>query len=306
VSARCSLCAGTRIHVYHDQEYRRVVECVRCRHMFVDPMPSPQEKAEIERLGYEGDLLPEVADFFRNCHRDFKEDAVIRSFRNALVWMGMHRTPGRMLDVGPGTGIFLYLASSEFGWQPHGVDICSKSADKAREEFGISLEIGDFDDYPWEAQTFDAVTMLDMLEHTVDPSASLARAYSLLRPGGVLYVAVPNQHCLMTIMLDSYIRTGLPGSSYFLERLYVAPHVHYFHPRTLRAFLEDAGFDVIGVRAGNVYLGRYRLPLWMRIPMEIVLQTGRVLGMGAKILALARKPDVSTSGLEGERANAQG
>ena len=43
------------------------------------------------------------------------------------------------------------------------------------------------------------------------------------------------------------------------------------------------------LRTGNVYLGRYRLPVWMRIPMEIVLQSGTLLGMGAKVLALGRK-----------------
>ena len=36
---------------------------------------------------------------------------------------------------------------------------------------------------------------------------------------------------------------------------------------------------------------RRRLPLWMRVPMEIVLQLGSLVGMSAKVLALARKPD---------------
>ena len=289
---RCNLCASERIEIYHEQGYRRVVRCRDCRLVFVDPLPTPQEKAEIERLAYEGDLLPEVADFFRNCHRDFKDDPVIEAFRHALRWIGEHRKPGRLLDVGPGTGIFLHLASTEFGWQPFGVDICQESADKARDEFGIELQVGDFDSYPWERGSFDAVTMLDMLEHTLDPAASLRRALELLKPGAVLYLAVPNQHCLMTVLLDRYIRMRGPGYRFFLERLYVPPHVFYFNPQTLRRMVERAGFEVIGAGTGNVYLGRYRLPLRMRIPMELVLKTGRLLGMGAKVMLLARKPEV--------------
>jgi len=287
----CNLCGSRIQRLFHDQGYRRVVECQVCGLVFVDPMPNAQEKAEMERLAYEGELLPEVADFFRNCHRDFQDDPVIGAFRNGLLWMGLHRTPGKLLDVGPGTGIFLYLAQKEFGWEPHGIDICDESAVKAREEFGIRLTVGDFNTYAWEPGSFDAVTMLDMLEHTIDPLASLTRAYELLRPGGVLYVAVPNQHCLMTMILDEYIRLGLPGARFFQDRLYVPPHVYYFQPRTLRRILERAGFEIVGVRSGNVYLGRYRLPLWMRIPMEVVLQTGNVFGMGAKVMALARKPE---------------
>ncbi len=286
----CNLCGSGDIATYHDQGWRRVVECRRCGLVFVDPMPTFEQKAEIERLAYEGELLPEVSDFFRNCHRDFQDDPVIESFRTGLRSLGSIRTPGRLLDVGPGTGIFLYLASKEFGWQPSGVDICKESAVKAKEEFDIELEVGDFNTFPWPPASFDAITMLDVLEHTTDPLGSLRRAYDLLEPGGALYVVVPNQHCLLTVILDRWIQLRGPMHAYFLERLYVSPHEYYFFPRTLRALLEKAGFEVTDMRTGNVYLGRYRLPLWMRIPMEIVLQTGNLFGMGAKIMALARKP----------------
>lgn len=286
----CNLCGSTDVAPYHDQGYRRVVRCRRCSLVFTDPLPTPDEKAEIERQAYEGEILPEVADFFRNCHRDFRDDPVIESFREGLRRLGSVQAPGRLLDVGPGTGIFLHLARKEFGWTPVGVDVCAECVDKAREEFELELELGAFESHAWEPASFQAVSMLDVLEHTIDPSASLARAWELLELGGALLVVVPNQRCLLTVILDWWIRLGGPFGAYFLERLYVSPHVFYFCPRTLRAMLEKAGFEVRDVRSGNVYLGRYRLPMWMRIPMEIVLQAGNAIGMGAKLTALAVKP----------------
>ncbi len=285
----CKICGGRDLEPYHDQGYRRLLKCRDCRLVVADPIPTVVQKEETERLAYVGELLPEAAEFFENCHRDFREDAVIRGFRQALDWIAKWREPGDLLDVGPGTGIFLYLAQ-QAGWTPYGIDICDLSADKAREEFQIDVDVGSFEDFGYERESFDCITMLDVLEHTRDPSAFLNRAYELLRPGGVLYVAVPNQRSLLTAILDRYIHLGGPGSEWFLARLYVQPHVFYFNPQALQRALTDAGFETVAVHGGNVYLGRYRLPLWMRVPLEIVLQVGSLIGMSARILALARKP----------------
>ena len=290
IERACPLCNARDVGVYHDQGYRRVVRCRSCRFTFTDPLPTRERKIEIERQAYRGELLPEVADFFRNCHRDFRDDPVIRGFRDALDWIADSGNKGKLLDVGPGTGIFLHLAR-EKGWQPFGIDVCPESAEKAKAEFDIRVDVGDFERFAYGPESFDAVTMLDVLEHTVDPLSFLRRAFEVLKPGGVLYVAVPNQRCLMTVLLDRWIRAGLPGREFFLERLYVEPHVYYFCPQTLRAMLEKVGFETAGIRGGNVYLGRYRLPWTMRLPMEIVLEVGSLVGMSAKVHALARRPE---------------
>jgi len=154
----------------------------------------------------------------------------------------------------------------------------------------LHVDVGDFMRFGYEPESFDCITMLDVLEHSLDPLSFLKRARDLLRPGGVLYVAVPNQQCLLTAILDRVIWYGGIGGHWFLDRLYVSPHVYYFSPRVLRDALERAGFQVLGLQGGNVYLGRYRLPLWMRIPLEIVLHAGSVVGMSARVLALARRP----------------
>ena len=65
---------------------------------------------------------------------------------------------------------------------------------------------------------------------------------------------------------------------------------HQLDPANLVVALEEVGFEVAGIKGGNVYLGRYRLPWWMRSAMEIVLRAGGLVGMGAKVHALARKP----------------
>ncbi len=285
----CRICGSQRLVGHHDQGYRQLIRCLDCRVVVADPLPSQAEKADTERGAYEGGCLPEASEFFENCHRDFTEDAVIRGFRQALDWIGGFVRPGDLLDVGSGTGVFLHLARDR-GWQPSGLDLCEISAHKAAEEFDLQVDVGDFTDAAYEPCSFDCITMMDVVEHALDPAEFLQRAFSLLRPGGVLYVAVPNQRSLLTAIIDRYIWLGGIGGRWFLDRLYVEPHVYYFNPRALVLALGKAGFEVAGLRGGNVYLGRYRLSPWMRMPLEVVLQAGSLVGMSARILVLAQKP----------------
>ena len=285
----CKLCGCQDAVLYHEQGYRRLLSCRGCGLLFAHPLPDESEKEETERQAYVGEVLPEAAEFFESCNADFVEDEIVRGFRRVLRLLEQGRGQGRLLDVGAGTGLFMHLARQQ-GWQIKGLDLCELSREKALAEFGVEVDVGDFRSAPYQPGSFDCMTMLDVLEHSLDPGAFLARALELLKPGGLLYVAVPNQRSLLATLVDRWIWLGLPARRWFLERLYVSPHIFYFHPRLLKRALEDAGFEVVSVRGGNVYLGRYRLPWWMRVPLEVILNLGTLVGRSARIQALARRP----------------
>jgi len=278
----CALCGATQYRLMHDMRWRRVLRCAGCGLIRADPFPTLQEKVAIETLGYTDETAyPEV--------RDFVDDPVIRGMRAHLGDLeAALGAPGTLLDIGAGTGIFMHLAR-ERGWQPSGVDICPLTAEKAEREFGVRIAVQPFEQYGLDGRQFDAVTMLDVLEHVLDPVATLRRAHALLRPGGALYVAVPNQRSLLTAVVDAYARAGGPAADKLLLRLYVAPHLHYFTPKTLPRAIETAGFRVHSLHQGKVYLGRYRLALPLRIPLELILAAGAVVGMNARLGVLAIK-----------------
>ena len=270
--------------------WRRVLRCTTCSLVRADPLPSLAEKEAIETQGYtEASAFPEVRDFFANCHRDFVDDPVIRAMRRHLERLE-HATggPGKLLDIGAGTGILMHLAR-ERGWQPEGIDIAPLTAEKVAREFGFKITIAPFEHHDFEGRRFDAVTMLDVLEHVVDPLATLRRAYELLRPGGGLAIAVPNQRCLLTAVVGMYARVRGPAANSLLLRLYVPPHLHYFTPPTLRRLVEKAGSRVAEFRQGAVYLGRYRMSMAMRLPLEMILAAGAVVGMNARLGVIAVK-----------------
>jgi SAM-dependent methyltransferase len=289
-STPCALCGAATYTLVHDLGWRRILKCTGCGLVRADPLPNLAEKEAVETQGYTDETaFPEVREFFANCNRDFVEDPVIHGMRKYLeVLERALGGPGRLLDIGAGTGIFMHLAR-ERGWTPEGVDICPLTADKAESEFGLKITVGPFEQHDFDGRRFDAVTMLDVLEHVVDPLTSLRRVQALLRPGGAVYIAVPNQRCLLTMLVGAYAKAGGPKANELLLRLYVPPHLHYFTPTTLRRLIAAAGLRAVGMRQGSVYLGRYRMPLAMRIPLETVLAAGAVVGMNARIGVLAVK-----------------
>jgi 2-polyprenyl-3-methyl-5-hydroxy-6-metoxy-1,4-benzoquinol methylase len=284
----CGLCGSADYRVLHDLGWRRVLRCAGCGLVRADPLPSLAEKEAIETQGYtEETAFPEMRDFFANCHRTFVEDPVIREMRRTLARLeGAIGRPGTLLDVGAGTGIFMHLAR-ERGWQPDGVDICPLTAEKAAEEFGLRITVGPFEEQHFDGRQFDAAAMLDVLEHVLDPFATLRKVHALLRPGAALAIAVPNQRCLLTMLVGAYAHLNGPGARNLLGRLYVPPHLHYFTPKTLRHMIEAAGFRIAELRQGSVYLGRYRMSLAMRAPLELVLAAGAAVGMNARLRVLA-------------------
>ena len=126
-----------------------------------------------------------------------------------------------MVEVGPGTGRLLgWLAST--GRRCLAVD---QHAAPAGLPDGVEWRLGDAVALPLPAAAFDAVLLLDLLEH-VDDRAALAEAARVLRPGGQLLVTVP----------------ALPLLWSFRDE--AAGHLRRYTATTLRARLREAGFAI--------------------------------------------------------------
>lgn len=252
----------------------------RCGLVFVDPIPTAEEISAREDEAFHGGLIDETTEMFSAYYRDFPDDPVVRGFRDTVRRLHEMTGGGRLVDVGIGTGLLLHLAR-ERGFEALGCEISPGAAERAREEFGVEVRVGDFLEEAFGGdEAPDAISMADVVEHTPDPRRFLEHAAQVLRPGGGLFVAVPNHRSTLYWAADVIAR--IPGVSAMAQRLYVPNHYWYFTPATLARLVEECGFEVKDVRGESPYLGRYAFSLPVKLGLATLIRVGEWTGLEAR------------------------
>lgn len=146
------------------------------------------------------------------------------------------RQETQLLEVGCATGEFLHYCHDHLGYQVCGVEpnqaLASSLQQKGFTVFPTTLEESNLaDDY------YDVVCLFHVLEHVWNPVASLRRIHQALKAGGMLYIEMPNTNTPSRTWFGRY------WFPYHLPR-----HLTHFHESSLRALLEELGFEWITVR----------------------------------------------------------
>ncbi len=107
--------------------------------------------------------------------------------------MKLHVGSGRMrvLDVGCGYGMFLLKAKS-VGADVVGCDLSPEACEFANNTLGITVHQSELHLCASSIGKVDAVVMMDLIEHPIDPSISIQAAYDILKPKGLLFIHTPN------------------------------------------------------------------------------------------------------------------
>jgi 2-polyprenyl-3-methyl-5-hydroxy-6-metoxy-1,4-benzoquinol methylase len=204
--------------------------------------------------------------------------------------------PGRLLDAGCSTGLFLDLARAR-GFNVSGVEFSKESANFARDHFGLSVDDGDIQAVDKAGGQFDVITMFDVIEHVPDPLADMRAIHDLLKPGGLFVVSTPNIDGL-------FPRLSLPFAKMVDHWPHAEPphHLFQFSIKTLGKMLETAGFAVEAVRHEGMALSYSfgQLPSLMRSPKALIYaalfaplaKLGPYVGQGDWIYVAARKAAV--------------
>jgi SAM-dependent methyltransferase len=194
-----------------------IARCAECGHMQLERFPSDAELADAYAAAASDDYVEEEA-------------GQRATAREALDRIERFTGPGRLLDVGCWVG-FLMAEARDRGWSPLGIEPSDFAASFARDRLGLE-EVGVHHleaDLP--ASAFDAVVMGDLIEHLIDPADGLARVRHALRPGGVVYLAVPDAGSRLARLMGKRWWSVIPT------------HVQYFTRPSLFCLLRRCGLE---------------------------------------------------------------
>jgi SAM-dependent methyltransferase len=158
----------------------------------------------------------------------------------------------RILDVGCGTGANL-LMLSQYG-DAEGVDVSQDALAFCHERGLEKVKLGAAEELPYNDDTFDLVTALDVVEHLDDDLAGLREMRRVLRPGGRVLLFVPTFMFLWGLQDD------------------VSNHRRRYRLPELRRVLEQAGFEIERTTYANITFF---------LPILLVRKLMRVTGIKA-------------------------
>jgi SAM-dependent methyltransferase len=197
--------------------------------------------------------------------------------------------PGRMLELGCGQGGYL-VGASHRGWSVCGVEMTEAYARLARSQ-GIEVECCPVEECRSLDRTYDVVLLAAILEHLYDPMATLRRVRNALRPGGLIFIDVPNESSLATRLGNLYLRARRTDWAVNLSPTFSPYHVVGFSPASLRYALAATGF-----RAHTLYLTKWNNTLSSKkgvrllvehLALNVIYAVGYRIGLGDEIICWA-------------------
>ncbi len=283
------VCHGDEIGLRYRITRFDVVECRACRQIFLDPLPSSEEiRVLFESLYRSGEgSVPELKNYYQFCFEDRPDNPLVEQYEAWLDVIEAFKPPGRVLDMGCGTGLFLAVARRR-GWQPFGIDESLEATAHAREHFGLDPWVGEFETLPEFGDQFDLITGWDVIEHSRQPVEFARVAQRCLAPDGIVSFSTPNQLSILDLVAGLIYRLSAGRITKPLEKFYIEQHFLYFTPETLRECLARGGLQTLVLERELTDLRRLALSFPTRVVLESMFLAGRLLGRENRLFVIAR------------------
>jgi len=189
-----------------------------------------------------------------------------------------------LLDIGCSSGALLGSAKRH-GFEVEGVEPAAQAAESARRA-GLTVFQGYLQDAGYPAASFDAATLMEVIEHLPDPQALLKEAWRILKPNGVLVVGTGNGASWTVRLVGAgwgYLHVAQHGG-----------HISFFNPDSLRSLAMQCGFSVERIETRRVSLadkqraGRATYGV-LKVVAELLALPARWCGKGHDMLVFLRK-----------------
>jgi 2-polyprenyl-3-methyl-5-hydroxy-6-metoxy-1,4-benzoquinol methylase len=231
----CPLCAGRQFKAL----FKTIQKCQECGLSFVNPIQEFRGENETQ-------------DYFLNeylpLHLANRENSLAERRTHISTIRKYFRLPdnARHLDIGCALGLMLQEAKAA-GWQSIGVETSEFAARYAAEHTGCQVYASTLQKAALPAQSFDVITLTDVIEHVAEPRQLMEEIYRVLRPDGVVFIVTPN---FASFFVHLY---GAEAYGVWPEQ-----HIVYFQPKTISQLMRKAGFRRVVTGSKDFYSDNLR------------------------------------------------
>lgn len=223
----CPNCSNKQYDVVFLKNGFQFVQCNNCDLIYVNP----QVRKEVLKIFYT--YKSQANDMWIDVLlTDMQQEFNKKYYNEVLDMINMSINKGKLLDVGCSIGDFLACAKQR-GFECEGIELNSKAVKYARTR-GIDVKQKTLEDLDVKESMYDIITLLGVLEHLPNPKDILISINSILKPGGFIFVAVPNVYSFVTAIIKEKAKT-FDGRN----------HLICFSVKTLQNILQSTGFSVL-------------------------------------------------------------
>jgi SAM-dependent methyltransferase len=205
-------------------------KCASCGVVFLDPPPSDSEMDQHFSTQYIRD-----DDRLENNFGKRRDEVLSLVASEIQTW----KASGTVLDVGCAGGYFLNRYFDQSRWNRYGVEPSRYAAEKAGQRLAHVYR-GALKNINLPAETFDVITVLDVLYYFTNPHEELRVLSRALKKDGSLVIAIP---LAGTQLFRHATKAGrfLGRKSYSLLN---NGHLFFFSMRSVSLLLRETGFQV--------------------------------------------------------------
>jgi SAM-dependent methyltransferase len=236
-NVNCAVCGSNAYKViFKKNKFGDVVKCRKCGLIFRNPRLTQESWIEVLKENTHDNV---EAMFYASKLYIFSYilDVLERKYSKK----------GKIIDVGCGYGAFIKTAK-ERGWDVSGIEFSQQARKYIKDHLGIDLYDKDLCDLNLPENSFDVVSLLEVIDYFHDPLRTLKEARRILKNDGMIVARLNNG--LWHVTLSKLDRL------FALFKLYPAVlHLYAYTPNSIEALLKKTGFKNIVIQNSKLTKG---------------------------------------------------
>lgn len=238
--SRCKLCNKEGSTPTYRLNKGAIYRCPHCDFHFLNHLDG--------RAGKENTSLSPAGRRYIESRLD--EGKHLHPLRLQLVQQHCSLAGAIALDIGAGLGQFILLLQQQ-GASALGIEPSALRRAYAQDVYHLELNPRLADEDYWQSSypnSFDLITLWDVIEHVDDPRTTLAAAVALLKPGGLLCLDTPDREVFSYRLSQLAARATSSSFPLFFSHFYSTArygHKQIFTRHQINSLLRDCGLTPI-------------------------------------------------------------